>query len=228
AYALRWVAQRVLGRGRIATFSVLRNDLRSMATDLIPVRLSPRGAARLGVVTVTASMAVLLGTVVISGLALWHGWDRDIPAETTAVALALTAGLVGVAIEELLEQLVRRQRRDTDRVRLGLVTCRVEEHEGQLLDLSIGGVGVSLACPPIDAPAPGSVTTIAFRIPDADGAWRSVSALVHVAHRGADPEGGTRLGLAFDDPTDAPLDPVVEFLTVDRKLLAFGRKDPVP
>ena len=166
--------------------------------------------------------------MVISGLALWQGWDRDIPAETTAVALALTAGLVGVAIEELLEQLVRRQRRDTDRVRLGLVTCRVEEHEGQLLDLSIGGVGVSLACPPIDAPAPGSVTTIAFRIPDADGAWRSVSALVHVAHRGADPEGGTRLGLAFDDPTDAPLDPVVEFLTVDRKLLAFGRKDPVP
>jgi hypothetical protein len=36
-----------------------------------------------------------------------------------------------------------------------------------------------------------------------------------------------RLGLAFDDPTDAPLDPVVEFLTIDRRLVALGRHEPV-
>lgn len=226
-YGLRWVGHRLLGRGRLEAFSVLRSDIRSLAVDVVPARFSSAAAARLGVGAVVAIIVVLHGAVLVAGLAIWRDWDRAVPAETTAVALALTAGFVGVAMEVMLDVLARRQRRDTHRVRLGLVTCRVEEHDGQLLDLSMGGVGVSLLCAPIDAPAPGSVTTIAFRIPDADGAWRSVSALVHVAHRGADREGGTRLGLAFDNPTDAPLDPVVEFLTVHRRSLPLDRCEPV-
>ena len=105
------------------------------------------------------------------------------------------------------------------------MTCRLQELDGQLVDLSTGGAGVVLPCGLETAPEPETVTTMAFRIPDADGAWRSVTTLVHVAHRAVEGDNETRVGLTFDDPTDAPLDPVVEFLTIDRRLVALGRRD---
>lgn len=96
-----------------------------------------------------------------------------------------------------------------------------------LFDLSFGGAGVVLPVETFDAPELGLVTTVAFRIPDAEGSWRNVSTLVHVAHVAPGLPGETRVGLAFDDPTDAPLDPVVEFLTIDRRLVTLGRREMV-
>ena len=173
-------------------------------------------------------MAGLVGAldiaVFIAAFAVWRDWGDRLGGSSTAVALVLTAGFLGVAMEVLLDALMRRQRRQNHRVRLGLVTCRLEQLDGRLADLSTGGAGVLIEAPIGEVPEPGTVTTVAFRIPDASGAWRNVSALVHIAHVAAEGADATRVGLSFDDPTDAPLDPVVEFLTIDRRLVALGRR----
>jgi hypothetical protein len=224
-YLLRWGAHRQLGRGRLGVLSILRSDLRSLGVDLMPfgrIRRRPNRAGLGVLVTVVATLSVSVG---IAGLSMWREWDGHLAVEVAAVALVLTIGFLGVAMEVLVNALAHRQRRANCRVRLGLVTCRVEEIDGQLVDLSTGGAGIVVAETPEGALQPDDVTTVAFRIPDADGAWRSVSTIVRIAHRSTEPDGGIRLGLAFDDPTDAPLDPVVEFLTIDRRLVALGRHE---
>lgn len=227
SYVLRWSAHLLLGRGRLGVFSILRSDLRSLGVDLVPfVRLhSPAGRGGLGALSV-GILALGIG-VVVSAVSIWRDWPDRLAVSAATIALMIAAGFLGVAVEVLLDALARGQRRVNRRVRLGLVTCRIEEQDGLLVDLSTGGAGVVLAEPDEGTLASGEVTTISFRIPDADGAWRNVSALVHIAHRSHDPEGGVRLGLSFDDPADAPLDPVVEFLTIDRRLVALGRHEVV-
>lgn len=227
AYGLRWATHLLLGRGLLGRLSMLRADLRTLGLDLTPfVRWSPAGARRMGAATLVAIVVALDVVVVVSALSVWREWDSRLPGETAAVALFLTAVVVGVAMEVLLDALVHRQRRRNRRVRLGLVTCRVGDHEGQLTDLSAGGVGVALWCAPDDAPPEGTRATVQFRIPDADGAWRAVSVDVGVVRRSPEPAPGTGtlLGLEFDDPGAAPLDPVIEFLTIDRRLVAMGRR----
>jgi hypothetical protein len=182
-------------------------------------------ANRAGLGALVTLILVLDLAVVIAAVSLWRDWTNRIPASVAAITFALTVGFLAVAMEVLLDAVARRQRRSNQRVRLGLVTCRIEEVDGQLVDLSTGGAGIVVPETADGIPNVGDVTTLAFRIPDADGAWRNVSALVRIAHRRVDPEGGIRLGLAFDDPTDAPLDPVIEFLTVDRRLVALGRHE---
>ena len=100
-----------------------------------------------------------------------------------------------------------------------------KQMHASLADLSAGGAGVLIDAPVDDVPTAGTVTTVSFRIPDASGAWRNVSALVQIAHVSPAGPDTTRVGLAFDEPTDAPLDPVVEFLTIDRRLVGFGRRN---
>ncbi|MEM7140014.1 MAG: PilZ domain-containing protein [Actinomycetota bacterium] len=225
SYLLRWNAHILIGRGRLGPFSILRSDLRSLGVDLMPFgRVKPE-ANRAGLSAVVLAVVALDVAVVVTALSMWRDWVDRLPVATAAVGLLVTAVFLAVAMEVLLDAMARRQRRANHRVRLGLVTCRVEEHDGQLVDLSTGGAGVVVAVSPDETPGVGEVTTVSFRIPDADGAWRNVSALVHIAHRRPDPDGGTRLGLTFDDPTDAPLDPVVEFLTIDRRLVALGRHE---
>lgn len=223
AYLLRWSAHLLLGRGRLAPFSILRSDLRSIGVDITLLSVRRRGQKR-GLGLLMALAAALHFVVVVTAIAVWRDWPDRLPAEVAVVALVISSGFLGVAMEALLDALLRRQRRAHHRVQLGLVTCRLEEFEGHLVDLSTGGAGVLIDCAIDEAPEPGSVTTIAFRIPDADGAWRNVSTLVHIAHRVAESAEQTRLGLTFDDPTDSPLDPVVEFLTIDRRLVALGRR----
>jgi len=227
SYLLRWNTHVLLGRGRLGLFSILRSDLRSLGVDLLPFGKVRPEASRAGLSAVVVVVVALHAAVIVTALAMWRDWPNRLPVAVAATALALTAGFLGIAMEVLLDAIARRQRRANHRVRLGLVTCRIEELDGQLVDLSTGGAGVVVAGTPDGTLAVGDVTTVAFRIPDADGAWKSVSALVHVAHRSPDPDGGTRLGLSFDDPTDAPLDPVVEFLTIDRRLVALGRHEAV-
>lgn len=227
SYALRWNAHLLLGRGRLGPFSILRSELRSLGVDLYPFGRVRAEANRAGLTAVVTAVLVLDAAVVVAALSLWRDWNGRLAPSVAATAFVVTGVFLAVATEVLLDAMARRQRRAGHRVRLGLVTCRVEEHDGQLVDLSIGGAGVVVPAPPEETLSVGDVTTVAFRIPDADGAWRSVSALVHVAHRKPEPEGGTRLGLSFDDPTAAPLDPVVEFLTIDRRLVALGRHESV-
>ncbi|MEQ8839348.1 MAG: PilZ domain-containing protein [Acidimicrobiales bacterium] len=226
AYLLRWNAHILLGRGRLGLFSILRSDLRSLGVDLTPFgRIRPE-ASRAGLRAVVATVIALDGAVILASISMWRDWEGRLPIAVASTALILTAGFLGVATEVLLDALARRQRRADHRVRLGLVTCRIEEIDGQLVDLSTGGAGIVVPELADDDLPVGAVTTVAFRIPDADGAWRNVSTLVRVAHRRPDPDGGVRIGLAFDEPTDAPLDPVVEFLTIDRRLVALGRHTP--
>lgn len=227
SYLLRWHAHLLLGRGRLRPLAILRSDLRSFGVDLSPFGRARAGGGRTGLTLAVMTVLVLVVSMVVASLSIWQDWPDRLPITVSVVALAITAAFLGVAIEVLLDAAARRQRRTGQRVRLGLVTCRLEEHDGQLVDLSTGGAGVVVAAPPAETPAVGDVTTLAFRIPDADGAWRNVSTLVHVAHRRPDPDGGTRIGLSFDDPTDAPLDPVIEFLTIDRRLVALGRHEAV-
>ena len=225
AYLLRWTAHLLLGRGRLGPLSILRSDLRSLGIDLAPFGRVREDAGRAGLLVLAVVVGALVSVVVLATFSMWDGGDGRLPVSVAAVAFVVTAGFVGVGTEVLVDAVARRQRRVDHRVRLGLVTCRIEEHDGQLVDLSIGGAGVVVAAPIDETFEIGVVTTLSFRIPDAAGAWRSVSTLVHVAHRSEDPDGGTRLGLSFDDPMDAPLDPVVEFLTIDRRLVALGRHE---
>lgn len=223
AYLLRWNAHLLLGRGRLLPFSILRSDLRTLSVDLSLFRTQrdhQRGNLRL----LVAVVLVLVAAVVTTALSVWWEWGDRLSAETAAVTLAITAGFLGAGIEVLLDAVVRRQRRFNHRVRLGLVTCLFQEMEGVLVDLSMGGVGIALPCLPEAAPVAGTVTTVAFRIPDANGSWRNVSTLVRVAYAAPGLPGETKVGLTFDDPTAAPLDPVVEFLTIDRRLVTLGRR----
>jgi hypothetical protein len=220
-YLIRWHSHRVLGRGRLGPLSILRSDLRSLGVDLVPFGRPPVWAAR---AALSVAVLALYMTVVVATVSIWRNSAGHLPAATAIAAFVLTSGFVAVATEVLLDAMARRHRRSDHRVGLGLITCRIEEHDGQLVDLSTGGAGVVLTEAP-DGLTAGSVTTVSFRIPDAEGAWKNVSALVHVAHRSVDPHGGTRLGLTFEDPTDAPLDPVIEFLTIDRRLVALGRHE---
>ncbi len=227
AYLLRWSAHLLLGRGRLAPFSILRSDLRSIGVDITLLSERRRGQER-GLGLLMALAVALHFVVAVTAISVWRDWPDRLPAEVAVVALVISSGFLGVAMEAVLDAVLRRQRRAHHRVRLGLVTCRLQEFEGHLVNLSTGGAGVVVDCAIDEAPQPGSVTTIAFRIPDADGAWRNVSTLVHIAHRMAEGAEATRLGLTFDDPTDSPLDPVVEFLTIDRRLLALGRRNLEP
>ncbi|MEZ5244471.1 MAG: PilZ domain-containing protein [Acidimicrobiales bacterium] len=225
SYLLRWWAHRQFGRGRLGPLSILRSDLRSLGVDLMPLGNLSHRANRAGLGALVAMILVLDVAVIIGAVSVWRDWTNRLPVSAAVIAFALTLGFLAVAMEVLFDAVVRHQRRSNQRVRLGLVTCRIEEIEGQLVDLSTGGAGIVVPATADSIPDVDDVTTVAFRIPDADGAWRNVSALVRIAHRHADPEGGVRLGLAFDDPTDAPLDPVIEFLTIDRRLVALGRHE---
>lgn len=227
SYLLRWNSHVLLGRGRLGPFSILRSELRSLGVDLAPFGKVRAEANRAGLMVLVLTVVALDAAVIVAALSMWRDWSDRLAPSVAGVALLATGGFLAVAMEVLLDAMARRQRRAGHRVRLGLVTCRVEEHDGQLVDLSTGGAGVVVAASLDETPAVGDATTVSFRIPDADGAWRNVSALVTIAHRTEDAEGGTRLGLAFDDPTDAPLDPVVEFLTIDRRLVALGRHETV-
>ena len=225
SYLLRWTAHRHIGRGRLGALSILRSDLRSLGVDLAPFGRLGGGANRAGLGALVATIVVLDLAVVLGAVALWRESSNRLPVTVAVVAFALTVGFVAIATEVLLDAVGRRQRRADRRVRLGLVSCRIGEIDGQLVDLSTGGAGIVVPATGEDELDVGDVTTVAFRIPDADGAWRNVAALVRIAHRREDLDGGVHLGLAFDDPTDAPLDPVVEFLTVDRRLVALGRHE---
>ena len=225
SYLLRWGAHRQIGRGRLGVLSILRSDLRTLGIDLAPFGRITHRSNRAGLGVLVAVVGTLCFAVVMGAISMWRDWSGRLPAAAAAIALALTIAFLGVAVEVLLDAVARRQRRSNHRVRLGMVTCRIGETDGQLVDLSTGGAGIVVPEAGDDELAVGDVTTVAFRIPDADGAWRNVSALVRIAHRSSEPDGGIRLGLAFDDPTDAPLDPVVEFLTIDRRLVALGRHD---
>lgn len=225
AYGLKWIAHLLLGRGRLGPFSILRADLRTIGVD-VPFGDRPALDDRPRRLSLLASLAVALDIAIfVAAFGAWRDWDGRLAGTTIAVALVVAAGFLGLTIEVLLDALMRRQRRLNHRVRLGLVTCRLEELDGRLADLSTGGAGVLIDAPLAEVPEPGTVTTVAFRIPDASGAWRNVSALVQIAHVAPAGAEATRVGLAFDDPTDAPLDPVVEFLTIDRRLVAFGRRN---
>lgn len=225
SYGLRWWSHRAAGRGRLEPFAVLRSDLRSLSVDLTPFGRLRRPSSRGGLALLIVIVAVLDAAVLVGSLAMWRGWTGRPSVSTAAISLLLTVVFLGVASDVVFDTLTRRQRRRNRRVRLGLVTCRIEEVDGQLVDLSTGGAGIVVPDRAGLTLAAGDVTTVAFRIPDADGAWRNVSALVRIAHRRDDPDGGVRFGLAFDDPTDAPLDPVIEFLTIDRRLVALGRHE---
>ena len=117
-----------------------------------------------------------------------------------------------------------RNERWAHRVRLDLVTCLFQQNEGVLVDLSTGGAGIALHCHLDAVPQAGPVTTLAFRIPDAVGSWRNISTLVRVAHVAPGVPGETKVGLTFDDPIDGSLDPMIEFLTIDRRLVTLGRR----
>jgi hypothetical protein len=142
----------------------------------------------------------------------WAGVEDGL-GFAVAVALSLAAVIIGAATGVLVESYTEVQRRAYRRVRLGMVRCRVEEHDGFLLDISGGGVSVAL---PVTDPSEltmGSVTVLAFRVPAPDGQWTGVSTIVHVVRVTPDGDGGVMLGLEFDDPTAAPLDAVADFLT---------------
>ena len=224
AYLLRWNAHLLLGRGRLGPFSIMRSDLRTLGVDLTFGFGDPASHQRQRFALLAVLVAALDVAVIVTAFAVWRDWGDRLPAGAAAVALGLTAGFLAVAMEVLLDAMMRRQRRHDHRVRLGLVTCTVEGQDGQLHDLSTGGAGVVVAATPDQLPTPGTVTSVSFRLPDAAGAWRDVSALVHIAHVAEETPGECRVGLAFDDPTDSPLDPVVEFLTIERRLVALGRR----
>lgn len=225
SYLLRWTTHLLLGRRRLRPRSLLRSELRTLGVDLWPFGHPQVKAARASLGALVVAVIALVLAVGVAALSMWRDGSDRLPAGVAAVAFVLTVGFMGVAMEVLLDAIARRQRRSHHRVGLGLVTCRIQETDGQLVDLSTGGVGIVVAAEPSGGLEVGDVTTVAFRIPDADGAWKSVSTLVSVAHRSVESDGTLRFGLAFDDPTDAPLDPVIEFLTVDRRLVALGRHE---
>lgn len=223
AYVLRWNAHLLLGRGRLGPFSIFRSDLRTISADLFLFRSERhhRGSNLRLLMVVVVALDV---AVAVTALSAWRDWAGRLSAETTAIALALTAGFLGVATGVLLDALIRRQRRRNHRVRLDLVTCLFQQTEGVLVDLSTGGACIALSCHLDAVPQAGTVTTLAFRIPDAVGSWRNVSTLVRVAYVTPGVPGETKIGLTFDDPIDGSLDPVIEFLTIDRRLVTLGRR----
>ena len=226
AYGVRWQAQTMLGRGRLGRFRVLRSELRSIGVDLafghgLGVR---HGRHRLLLLT-GMSVAVALAAGV-GAMAVWKDSPERLPAIASAVALILSAGYLIVAADVIVDASARRQVRSDHRVRLGLVTGRLGDLDGQLRDISVGGLGLTLTGDAAELPPIGSHTTVSFRIPDADGAWRDVETAVRIAHVAAAGDQEHRVGMAFLAPTSAALDPVVEFLTIDRRLVALGRRAP--
>ena len=207
----------------VGPFSIFRSDLRTISADLFLFRYERhhRGSNLRLLMVVVVALDV---AVAVTALSAWRDWAGRLSAETTAIALALTAGFLGVATGVLLDALIRRQRRRNHRVRLDLVTCLFQQTEGVLVDLSTGGACIALSCHLDAVPQAGTVTTLAFRIPDAVGSWRNVSTLVRVAYVTPGVPGETKVGLAFDDPIDGSLDPVIEFLTIDRRLVTLGRR----
>jgi len=222
-YGARWIATLLLGRGRLRPLTITRAELRTMAVDLsTPVRLSDR-AAVVRTVFVLGAICVFTAAGMGMGLvAVWSG-SSTLPTGLFVAAFAVSCALGALAAEAIAEPLVLHQRRKEIRVRLGLVTCRIESHDGQLVDLSAGGAGVLVpGVAAIELPEVGGVTTLSFRIPDAGHVWRNVSTLVRVANRRTTPD-GVVLGLEFDDPLAAPLDMVVEFLMVDHRRIPQGQ-----
>jgi hypothetical protein len=224
AYGLRWQAQILLGRGRLGRFSVLRSELRSVGVDLAFGRDSGSWQIRHRFVILAGMVTAMALAVAMGALAVTRDQAEGLSKGATAVALALTAGFLVIAAEVLLDAVARRQRRGNHRVRLGLVACRLDDHEGALHDLALGGCGLVVAESAGRSPTAGDEATVMFRIPDANGAWRDVTVAVRIAHVAASGEGELRIGAAFADPTGAALDPVIEFLTIDRRLVSLGRR----
>ena len=215
AYGLRWLAHLLLGQGRLRPFDLLHDELRSIGPDLaslLPPTDHGRSPGRwvLGALTALVAVSLVVGVV-----ATWADFGDRPPGSIVAATIGLSAAFVGLAVGVIVDACSAVQRRRHRRVRLGMVTCRVEEHEGFLVDISTGGVSVALPGAGSKGPVPGAHTTLAFRVPTVTGRWRAVSSIVHVVRSAPDDEGGVRLGLEFDDPTAAPLDAVAEFLAAD-------------
>ncbi|MEM9464994.1 MAG: PilZ domain-containing protein [Actinomycetota bacterium] len=222
AYGLRWRARSLLGRGRFGRVSVLRSELRSVGVDLafghgLGERSARNHVLLLGAMVVAVGLAVAIGAA-----AVWRDGADRMPAGAAAASLALSAGFLIVAADVLFDVAARRQRRGNHRVRLDGVGCRLDDHPGRLHDLSTGGCGL-IVSEDVGRLRSGDEVTVQFRIPDAGGAWRDVATTVRVAHVGPPVDGERRIGAAFADPTGASLDPVIEFLTIDRRLVALGR-----
>ena len=211
-YGLRWCAQLLLGRGLLGPLSLLRSELRTFGADLGALAPSSLAVHVSGLGPLVVALFALLAAVATRVALTWAGVEHGL-GFAVAVALSLAAVLIGAAAGVLVESYTEVQRRDHRRVRLGMVTCRVEEQDGFLLDISGGGVSVALPVTDPSVLTVGSVTVLAFRVPDADGQWTGVSTIVHVVRVIPDGDGGVRLGLEFDDPTAAPLDAVADFLT---------------
>lgn len=212
AYLLRWSAHLFLGRARLGLLSLFRGELLTLGAD-VGVLGSSSGRSRLpGLEILIGLLGALAASVGVRVLAIWCGWESELPGLTVAVAWALASIMIGMATGVIVDSHTTVQRRAHRRVRLGLVTCRVEEREGFLVDLSRGGVSVTLPATADEPLTPGSVTTLSFRVPSTGGRWRTVSSVVYVVRSSPDHEGGVRLGLKFDDLTDSPVDAVAEFL----------------
>lgn len=210
-YILRWSAHLLLGQGRLGPLSLLRGELRTLGADLGVLGLSSSKWWLRRQIVLNGMLVALIVAAGTRVFAIWRSWESHLPG-ATAAALALAAVLIGVATGVAADCHTAVQRRAHRRVRLGLVTCRVEEHEGFLVDLSLGGVSVLLPTAGEAALTPASVTTLSFRVPATNGQWRAVSTVVRVVRSSVDDEGGVRLGLEFDDPTAGPLDTVEQFL----------------
>ena len=212
AYLLRWSAHLLLGQGRLGPLSSFRGELLTLGAD-VGVLGSSSGRSRLpGLEILIGLLGALAASVGVRVLAIWWGWESELPGPTVAVALALASIMIGMATGVIVDSHTSVQRRAHRRVRLGLVTCRVEEREGFLVDLSRGGVSVALPASADEPLTPGSITTLSFRVPSTGGRWRTVTSVVHVVRSSPDHEGGVRLGLEFDDLTAGPLEAVAEFL----------------
>ena len=129
-----------------------------------------------------------------------------------------------VALDVVRDMRARPQQRRHRRERIGRISCHLKDLAGELADLSVSGAGVVLDVPVEAVPEPGSSALIAFRIPVAGDTRRSIATQVRIVHVRPTDEGKTRVGMMFEDPTASELDRVVEFLTVDRRLVALGRR----
>ena len=230
AYGLRWVTHLVLGRGLLGRLSLLRADLRTLGVDLTPfVHWTPVGARRMGAGALVALVVALDTAVVVSAVAVWREWSGRLPGEIAAGALLLTAVFVGVAVEVVLDAIVHRQRRRNRRVRLGLVNLPARRARGAV-DRPVGPEVSASPCgvhPPTHRGrerrqpcSSGSPT------PTARGARgcrpRCESSAARRPSRIPGPEHSS--GSSSTTPRAAPLDPVIEFLTIDRRLVAMGRR----
>lgn len=223
AYGCRWVAHLVLGRDRIGRLGRTRTELRSLAVDLAfghrTVGARDHHPILLGSMSVSVLIAIAAGMYTV-----WVDGTPNLPLLGSVVVLGLIAGFLLIAIDVLFEDGVHHQRRGTHRVNLGLVICKIGPHEGQLLDLSVHGCGAVVPVSPDELPERGSEVAVSFRIPNADGAWRDVAAIATLAHIAPLNADESRLGLVFVSPVDVALDPVIEFLTIDRRQLSIVRR----